>query len=541
MQKKFIGWVLFGLIFISEIIAGYYVWHIKGFVFGDGISRVANAFYVLYIQPPHLAAIGMVWNPLPSFMELPLLLLWPIYKPIASSGLAGVIMTSAFAAASGVIIYRYTVKFGSSHFVGIALALLYCFNPFMFIFGFSGLSESPFNFILLWLIFNYTEWLESEEPSNIVQMAIALGLGFLIRYEIIPIAGCLFLGVVFIVLMIHRANLASEYRKDLRYSFERAEGTAIILLTPIVYACLIWILYNWIITGNPLYFLNSVYSNLGCKDFYAANEVLASMIGNPGKIVSYILLCTKYFLIPAVIIIGYRVIKLKVFQWDFLSLVLLMSSTLALQFYMLGNGTSIGAFRYYSFPFVILCAWLPFEMKKFNSKLFTFLCLISLIVSDIALGYAWFQKQEFKNNKVLFEAADLKFECSPKEIAQRDVAQYINIHIPNAKILMDSYRTYNVILNVNQPSNLIVTCSYEFNQAIRNPRKYKVDYLLVPSETNDFSRQDALNRLYPTLYQQGAFWCTPVKEFSGYYKLFKIVQKVEYPQITTDAGKKLKQ
>jgi hypothetical protein len=68
MKTKILSRALFILILLAEVAIG----HIKGFVFDDGISRVASAFYVLYIRPPHLAAIGTTWNPSisPQLMEI---------------------------------------------------------------------------------------------------------------------------------------------------------------------------------------------------------------------------------------------------------------------------------------------------------------------------------------------------------------------------------------------------------------------------------------------------------------------------------------
>jgi hypothetical protein len=46
----------------------------------DAPSRVANAGYVLESRDPHLSAVGFVWNPLPSLVEVPILQLsrwWP--------------------------------------------------------------------------------------------------------------------------------------------------------------------------------------------------------------------------------------------------------------------------------------------------------------------------------------------------------------------------------------------------------------------------------------------------------------------------------
>jgi len=521
--NKVIFWVLFIFIFAVEVVAGYYVWHIKGFVFGDGISRVASAFYVLYIQPPHLAAIGTTWNPLPSFLELPLMLLWPIYKPIASSGLAGVIMTAAFAAGSAALIFKYALEFGRSKLTAICLAFFYCFNPFMFIYGFSGKAEIPFCFMLLWLTFNYTQWLEDEKPSHVVKMAIAMALAFLIRYEIFSITAFLFLSLILIIFTIHRAKLDPERYKSLKYSWQRAEGNSVLLLAPILYAVLAWMLYDWLITGNPLYFLNSTYSNLGFTRSYALNATLSGLRGKPAAILDYIFLCTKFFLIPGIVIVIYRVLRLKLFKWDFLTLVFLIISTLALQFVMLYKGASAGALRYFIYPFAFLIAWFPYEMKKINSKLFTILCVIGLVAADLFLGIAWFEKAAFAN--VQEEVTDFQFKRDPVEETQRGIARYIDANLPKAKILMDSTRTYNIILNVKVPQNMVTSSNYIFEKAIKNPRACHIDYVIIPSPVNDLNCQDAVNRAYPKLYTDGASWCELVKEFDGYYRLYQVIKK----------------
>ena len=42
-----------------------------GSIMGDAESRVADAWYVFFTRDPHLAAIGFVWNPLPSILVMP--------------------------------------------------------------------------------------------------------------------------------------------------------------------------------------------------------------------------------------------------------------------------------------------------------------------------------------------------------------------------------------------------------------------------------------------------------------------------------------
>jgi len=85
---------------------GYYVNHVEKMIMGDALSRIANAYYVLYIEPPHLASLGFVWNPLPSVLEVPFMFLAQVYRPIATSALAGMIVTAVATAGTAVLIYR---------------------------------------------------------------------------------------------------------------------------------------------------------------------------------------------------------------------------------------------------------------------------------------------------------------------------------------------------------------------------------------------------------------------------------------------------
>src|SRR4051812_6055128 len=53
---------------------------VRHLIVGDAAARVGQAWYVIASRDPHLAAVGFVWNPLPSILEIPLVALrglWP--------------------------------------------------------------------------------------------------------------------------------------------------------------------------------------------------------------------------------------------------------------------------------------------------------------------------------------------------------------------------------------------------------------------------------------------------------------------------------
>lgn len=97
---------LFVFILALELSAGIYFSYVLGYMHTDALSRVANAFYVLYSRDPHLGAIGFIWNPLPSLLEMVILLLYPIFPALATYGLAAIILSATFAALTAMLLYR---------------------------------------------------------------------------------------------------------------------------------------------------------------------------------------------------------------------------------------------------------------------------------------------------------------------------------------------------------------------------------------------------------------------------------------------------
>jgi hypothetical protein len=91
-----IALVVYGLASVCD------VFHLQKYS-GDALSRVANAYYVLFSHP-HLGALGMVWNPLPSLLELPIVALHPWFPAVVTRGLAGSAITAVLGA---IVVYHF--------------------------------------------------------------------------------------------------------------------------------------------------------------------------------------------------------------------------------------------------------------------------------------------------------------------------------------------------------------------------------------------------------------------------------------------------
>ncbi len=526
-NPKELGWFLFISIFMLEASLGYYLCHIKRFFSADALSRVANAFYVLYIQPPHLASVGFVWNPLPSLLELPLMPLWKLYKPIVSSGLAGTFVTSCFTAGAVVLLYRNCLYYKWSPRKSLLMVLLYMLNPFIVIYGLNGMSEAIFFFCIIWAVIKFTQWLDNKSPANLVHIAVAFAMGFFTRYEAVPFAMALCLGIGLICYFQYsqKPGLRFSARDKLKY----AEATSFVVLTPFIYSVVCWILWNWIIQGDPLYFLHSSYSNSAQSVNVVYMSDLTAIKGSIVGIGRYILYKSYPFLPLFVVVLFLRVLSKRVLKIDFLILCCLILSTNLLQLYLLYDQISFGWLRFFAYPFPIMAAWLPYELKELQisqviiKKLACVACFTALFFSAWLVGDAVWGKngrQEYDNF----------FNPQQKESVekQRKLAAYLNSHLGNSKLLLDSFLTSSLIINLDKPQNLTTTCSYQFQKAVKNPVEYGIQYVLVPNPNRvNINRLDAIHKEYPDLYEYGAVWCVLEKEFENDFRLYRVIANSE--------------
>jgi hypothetical protein len=498
--------IMFLSVFIAEFAGGIYFSYFKGILLNDAFSRTANAFYVLYVKPVRLASMGFVWNPLPSIFQLPFVELSKIWRPIVSAGISAVIITSFSAAFSALILFEVFTRFNIQKKYSIFIIFLYVTNPFIFFYGMNGMSEQIFFLAAIYVVANMTLWMREGSPEYIIKIAFALAFAFFCRYEAIPFAAAVGIGVLINIFFSNKERrfIPSNIKREKYYY---AEGTAIVLYAPIIYGILLWIFLNWTITGNPLYFLNSVYSN-------AAQSQFTNSVGSPIKTIEYVAQRAMPFLPLFFAIMIIRLATKRLLRSDFFMLCILVVVMIAFHFLMLIKGSSYGWLRFFSYSLPICIAWIPYELsevkKIFRPVVFKILCA-SLIISSILTGMA------LSNPVIAIEEhyGVVSEQCT-------EISEYINEEFPDDKIMMDSFVTSAIILNVKNINNIVISSDLNFNKYLEDPAKYGIDYIIVPDPDGGVGwALDAFNKRYPDLYKNGADWCTLKKEFEG-YKIFQI-------------------
>ena len=220
---------------------------------GDSISRMANGFYMLHSRDPHLAAIGFVWNPLSSVVDLPLLTFNSLWPALASHNVAGTSMSAV--AMSGAVYQLHSIlrEWKLTAPLRLLLTAFFAFNPIILLFGGNGMSEALYLFTMLAATRYLLRWLRVDDLASLVFAATALAFAYLERSE--PVAAAAL--ATPLVCWVTFARSGGERRERVWAGLT----DAVIFVMPIVTAFLGWAAMAWVITGQPFQQLTSKYGN----------------------------------------------------------------------------------------------------------------------------------------------------------------------------------------------------------------------------------------------------------------------------------------
>ncbi|WP_025721699.1 glycosyltransferase family 39 protein [Paenibacillus polymyxa] len=514
---------LFVFILALELSAGIYFSYVLGYMHTDALSRVANAFYVLYSRDPHLGAIGFIWNPLPSLLEMVILLLYPIFPALATYGLAAVILSATFAALTAMLLYRAGVRTGLSSGMSIMLALLYALNPFILLFGANGLSDSLYIYFIMMTVIEFALWLKDRMTASLIVSGLALAMAFWTRYEAVPLGVAMAGGVVLAIMFLHRNMGRRELA--LREKLHKVEATWLLLLLPVVFSGLLWIFFNYLIMGNAFYFLNSEYSNTAQSAELLNDDKFVEIFSNPLVALKFIASKTLWYSVPLFAILFIRLLSGRLFRWGTLIILLLFLSVPGLQFLLMMKQSSYGWFRYFMYVFPITVAWLPYELSQLQGRWRRAafgLVSVSLLLTAGLLSYALTRPDIAPDeNSFLTRTGNVNYV---RQESDRKIAVWLDEHLPKSTIMTDSASAYTMIVYSEYPKRFLITSDYSFNKALSYPQDNHVDYILVPKIMSGMPLSK-INMVYPNLYEKGAPWVQLEREFNGEWRLYKVLPK----------------
>src|SRR6201989_196505 len=131
-RRRFNGTLaLFTIVCAAQAAFGIWM-SARGFRWGDAFYRSTSALFVLHSSDPKLADIGFVWMPLPTLLNLPWVLLYPIWQNIVLSGVASALSSAVCGGATAVVLVLTARRLGLPRWLGWTFAVLVSTNPMVF-------------------------------------------------------------------------------------------------------------------------------------------------------------------------------------------------------------------------------------------------------------------------------------------------------------------------------------------------------------------------------------------------------------------------
>lgn len=500
-------WLVGIFSFLLFLAVSYYlVFNLNVFV-TDAMARTRSAWQVFFSSEPKLANVGFVWAPLPTIMQLPLVLI----PALRVNGFSANIVTALSGAACVQVLFLFLRKTKIPHWIQALLLLAYIANPMVLYYSCNGMSEIVLELFVLITAYAYLRWEETHQWIYLTTSSLATCLAFLSRYDGSFVA-------VVVVIMI---GIDAIIRNRKQWSY--AESVILLYATPIAYVAALWVFLNWLIMGDPLYFVRSDYSNAGQIGYQLAQRV--DLLPLKGNLIKSMLVGLKetyqifpFFIFTSVLLLIYTIVKKKkvwigvlAIAW---SLILFTISNIFM-------GQSAMFIRYFisavPMGIILLAGLLELLPSRWRAGI-ALLSVFGIVLSGFSTADLMSRHDEWgQSNNTVVKAA-LTGTPLHNWDEEQALAKFINTKT-TGYVLMDDFQGYRVIFFSGKPWRFITPGNSTFKKDLKSPFG-NVAYLLT-SSTSLEGELNQVNNTYPYLFNEGADWAKLVYEDST-WKLFEV-------------------
>ncbi|WP_328395255.1 ABC transporter [Nocardia sp. NBC_00416] len=515
---------LFALATVGYLAAGLYLAIEPHYILGDSLSRVSAARSVLFSRDPHLAAIGFIFTPLTTVIQLPVVLLshwWPV---LTAWNISGVLMSAPFMAGAVIQIRGICLDRGVPIWLVWVLTALFALNPMVIFYAANGMSEAPFVFLLCWTARRLIRWLHTDDVHDLCVAGIALALAYLTRYDALPAAA----GVTVFVAVVTWLR-ARDRRRD-RVTDTAMDALLVAAPTGVVFV--VWTVTSWLITGEPFQQFTSNYGNTSIIEQSGGDgSTIGPLYGLVFSISEIMVLGPALpILIPIALALAWQRRDPEVLATGVVFGAVLVFAT---RNYM--TGTTFPFLRFYmsAIPLMIVlaCQLVPVRGEvparrpgrhrrprvtapgaRLAPAVFaTAVVLVTPVITGALMMSPTLSVQQYALQEIVFPDPDDTSATRSEErriIAsfhtERELAQYLDtLGLPDSSVLMDTVYGFAVFTAADRPRTYIIPSDQDFITILNDPAAHGVRYILaVPNSGRGSS--DAINVRYPTLYETGA-------------------------------------
>lgn len=478
----------------------------QNIIFPDSMSRVANGYYVVFSRDPHLAAIGFVWNPLPSLAVIPLLLLSPLIPVLASKAFAGVIVSAICGAVAMVFARRLLALFGVGRGAGMVLTGILAIQPLILLSAATGASESMLLAIALYTTLHLTRWLRKDDPWHLAHAGFGLGLAYLVRYEAVAAA----LATVLIVFGVSLWRSRGGRRAKTIFLLD-----CFLVGGPFAASFGAWALASRLVAGSWFETYTSLYGNTA--QVTSAREAIDNVTGgNLEGILAY-LAAQLFAVAPFALLFVIIAMVVAALRRDagVLGSAAVLGGILAFDEWAFMSGSSFGWLRFQlmAIPWGMLMAGYILAALRGGEERLAFRKVTAwtvLIATLAPLPLAWWASLDSRLARE--ENLALSVAQGGQYVMQDQAAAYLDsLNLPEGSVITDVAYSFPIVLASRKPKQFVITPDRDFKEKLSNPVKGRVRYALVTDPA--FSTADAVALRFPGIYEDGSGVATLEREW----------------------------
>jgi len=234
--------ILSVLLSVGSIL--YYLNQGQIIAYGDAESHLNIAKRVVSSITPGLAQLGGIWPPLPHLLMVPFVFFDPLWR----SGLAGSLISGICFVIASIYLYKFTFLLTQNKAAAFIAFLVFALNPNILYMQSTPMTELPLIAFFMLSIYYFTKFIKNDKDFlSLIFAAFFAFCASLSRYD-----GWFLVGIESLIILLLYIRSIKNWRKVL--------GKIVLFATLAFFGIFLWLIWDFLILGDPLYFTNSQFS-----------------------------------------------------------------------------------------------------------------------------------------------------------------------------------------------------------------------------------------------------------------------------------------